>query len=242
MSWLFKGTSFPSETVDGIQNFVSMLPTNENDAIRRNFFGRVALASWINLCCRTCSKKGTCEKVQEILGCFSHTLWWIIGPNKKITYFWWFWPAIGCWFCYVISSQNAVFNGGCLVNDFWNSSTFRGMPPLGNHEHGSYWGEWMAAFKGLLYLFWACLQESDCFVLEGCYTNYLHVYVISLHAYGWEKREHPFNVRSVFQEQNWYHRYTIVLTLRKSSVKTLGFAEAFFNCLQPWPTGVRCIH
>lgn len=96
-----------------------MLPTNENDAIRRNFFGRVALASWINLCCRSCSKKGTCEKVQEILGCFSHTLWWIIGPNKKITYFWWFWPAI-------ISSQNVVFNGACLVGDFWNSSTFRG--------------------------------------------------------------------------------------------------------------------
>ena len=114
-----------------------MLPTNENDAIRRNFFGRVALASWINLCCRTCSKKGICEKVQEILGCFSHTPWWIIGPNKKITYFWWFWPAIGCWFCYVISSQNVVFNGGCLVDDFWNSLYFLGgMPPLGNLVNG----------------------------------------------------------------------------------------------------------
>ena len=224
-----------------------MLPTNENDAIRRNFFGRVALASWINLCCRTCSKKGICEKVQEILGCFSHTPWWIIGPNKKITYFWWFWPAIGCWFCYVISSQNVVFNGGCLVDDFWNSLYF-----LGGDAASWKSCEWLhfvsaGKFKRctikIIYTFFEHIFRSLIVLFSRDATLIICIcYVILLHACGWEKREHPFNVRSVFQEQNRHHWYTIVLTLRKSSVKTLGFAEAFFNCLQPWATGVRCIH
>ena len=86
------------------------------------------------------------------------------------------------------------------------------MPPLGSHEHGSYWGEWMAAFVSagkfnrLTLPFLSISSEVWLFCSRGM-LHYWHLLCSIITCLWLGKREHPFYVRSVFQEQNWYHRY-----------------------------------